>query len=263
MLPLFLLFKISTMNKFEEFEKRLKNLENELSKNSTDSGVLAEEINDLKSSLKELYKSDIEDSDEKTTLIISTLTDSEIEKVFEHSYSYFEKIFVSDYRTFDGDESCANPEIQDARFEVRDYCEIVLEDVEVDTTDYVNAVISKIGSNNFHSFIESIENINNRHWSAFMLEEKNRNDVLYIFTYISRIIIREIEEYRGYYKLNLHTDSQCYNLKMNYNHELDVEELTVNEWYNDVLINEFDLSVCLDDLEVDLLYEINEQRESE
>jgi predicted nuclease with TOPRIM domain len=122
MLPLFLLFKISTMNKFEEFEKRLKNLENELSKNSTDSGVLAEEINDLKSSLKELYKSDIEDSDEKTTLIISTLTDSEIEKVFEHSYSYFEKIFVSDYRTFDGDESCANPEIQDARFEVRDYC---------------------------------------------------------------------------------------------------------------------------------------------
>ena len=91
MLPLFLLFKISTMNKFEEFEKRLKSLENELMKTSTDGGVLAEEIKDLKASLKELNESDIEDSEERTTLIIGNLTDSEIEKVFEHSYSYFEK----------------------------------------------------------------------------------------------------------------------------------------------------------------------------
>jgi len=263
MLPLFLLFKISTMNKFEEFEKRLKSLENELMKTSTDGGVLAEEIKDLKASLKELNESDIEDSEERTTLIIGNLTDSEIEKVFEHSYSYFEKIFETDYRSFDGDESLSNPEIQDAKFEVKDDYEIVLEDVEVDTSDYVNAVIKKIESNNFHSFIESVEKINNRHWSAFMLEEKNRNDINYIFNYISKIVIREIKEYRGFYKLNLFSDSQCYNLKMNYSHELDVEELTVNDWYNDVLINEFDLSTCLDDLEVDLLDRINQQRESE
>ena len=43
----------------------------------------------------------------------------------------------------------------------------------------------------------------------------------------------------------------------------DVEELTVNDWYGDVLINEFDLSTCLDDLEVDFLDKLNRQRESE
>lgn len=250
------------MNKFEEFEKRLKSLENELMKSNTDSGVLAEEIKDLKASLKELNESDIEDSEEKNTLI-STLTDSEIEKVFEHAYPYFEKIFESDYRNFDGDESLSNPEIQDAKFEVKNDYEIVLEDVEVDTTHYVNAVISKIGINNFHSFMDSIENIANKHWSAFMLEEKKQQDVLYIFKYISKIVVREIKEYRGFYKLNLFSDSQCYNLKMNYSHELDVEELTVNDWYGDVLINEFDLSTCLDDLEVDFLDKLNRQRESE
>lgn len=264
MLPLFLLLKISTMNKLEKFEQRLKNLENELMKTSTDSGVLAEEINDLKSSLKDLDDTtDDSNSDEKSNLIIGTLTDSEIEKVFEHAYTYFEKIFESDYRSFDGDESLSNPEIQDARFEVKDYSQIVLEDIDVDTTDYVNAVTSKIGSNNFHCFIESIENINNRHWSAFMLEEKNSKDINYIYNYISKFVIREIREYRGFYRLNLHSDSQCYNLKMNYSHELDVEELTVNDWYNDVLINEFDLSTCLDDLECDLLDKLNRQREGE
>jgi archaellum component FlaC len=256
------------MNKFEEFEKRLKNLENELNKTSTDSGVLSEEINDLKSALKDLENTtDNVISDEKTlTLkysegIICNLTDSEIEKVFEHAYLYFEKIFESDYRTLDGNQSLAYSEIQDAKFEVKDDSKIVLEDVEVDTTAYINAVISKIGRNNFHSFLESIKNINNKHWSAFMLEEKNSNDILYIFTYISKFVIGEIEEYRGFYKLNLHSDSDCYNLQMNYSHELDVEELTVNDWYNDVLINEFDLSTCLDDLEVDLLDKLNQQRE--
>jgi len=250
------------MNKFEKFEKRLKNLENELMKTSTDRGVLAEEVKDLKASLKELDESAVEDSEEKTTLIISTLTDSEIEKVFEHSYTYFEKIFESDYRTFDGDESILNPEIQDAKFEVKDDSQIVLEDVDVDMTHYINAVVKRIDRDKkgFKHFMNSIQLIHNKHWSAFMLEEKNRNDINYIFNYISKIVIREIKEYRGFYKLSLHSDSQCYNLKMNYSHELDVAELTVNDWYNDVLIAEFDLSICLDDLEVDLLAKLNRQR---
>lgn len=236
------------MEKLSLFENQLNDLSTRLTafeNNAVEEGQKARaDFNLLKSDLANLMadynslKKELEKEE-----INSELTKEEIEQLFSYAQIFIENIFENE----NGNDS---PEFQDMRFEVDNYIELRLDYIEVDTTSYIDNVISTLNSSScFSDFIiyvdrdnkEFADNIGSKEGAKFIWDK-----------IVSKLIDDELTRLQGFYSWNC-IDDDYYELELNYSKEIDITSLTISDWYNDVIVNEFDLSMFMDDLEQELI----------
>ena len=229
--------------------------------------LLENQLNDLYSRINDLEKLKVEliklnndlieikkdlDLDEKEEAFICSLEEYEIEKIFENALSFIESIFENK----DGD---LNPEFQDMRFEVEDYYNVKLDYIEVNTSTYLNEVLTAIDSDSDDNYNLFVQYVKERDFSLFDMCFHKTNDIQNIFKFITKAVTEDIDCYSGFYTWSI--DEECVEMELNYNNELNVTSLTVNDWYNDVFIAEFDISSCINDAETEFLDKLNEYKE--
>ena len=194
---------------------------------------LANLMADYNSLKKELEKEEIN----------SELTKEEIEQLFSYAKDFIESIFANEV----GND---RPEFQDMRFEVDNYIELRLDYIEVDTTYYIDNVISTLNSSSsFSDFLIYVERDNTE--IANIIGSKEGAKFIWN-KIVSKLIDDELTRLQGFYSWN-NIDDSYYELELNYSNEIDISSLTISDWYNDVIVNEFDLSMFMDDLEQELL----------
>ena len=236
------------MEKLILFENQLNDLSTRLTafeNNAVEEGQKSRaDFNSLKSDLANLMadynslKKELEKEE-----INSELTKEEIEQLFSYAKDFIESIFANEV----GND---RPEFQDMRFEVDNYIELRLDYIEVDTTYYIDNVISTLNSSSsFSDFLIYVERDNTE--IANIIGSKEGAKFIWN-KIVSKLIDDELTRLQGFYSWN-NIDDSYYELELNYSNEIDISSLTISDWYNDVIVNEFDLSMFMDDLEQELL----------
>lgn len=246
------------MEKLILFENQLNDLSTRLTafeNNAVEEGQKARaDFNLLKSDLANLMadynslKKELEKEE-----INSELTKEEIEELFSYAKDFIESIFENE----GGDD---RPEFQDMRFEVDNYIELRLDYIEVDTTSYIDNVISTLNSSScFSDFIIYVDRDNKEFADNIYSKEGTK----FIWNKIvDTLIENELTRLQGYYSWNS-IDDDCYELTLNYSNEIDISDLQISDWYNDVLVAEFDLSMFMDDLEQELIEPLEGDNDSD
>lgn len=236
------------MEKLILFENQLNDLSTRLTafeNNAVEEGQKARtDFNLLKSDLANLMadynslKKELEKEE-----INSELTKEEIDQLFAYAKDFIESIFVNE----SGDW---RPEFQDMRFEVDNYIELRLDYIEVDTTSYIDNVISTLNSSScFSDFIIYIDRDN----KEFADNIGSKEGAKFIWNKIvSKLIDDELTTLQGFYSWNS-IDDDNYELELDYCKEIDITSLTISDWYNDVIVHEFDLHLFMDDLQLELI----------
>ena len=235
------------MEKLILFENQLNDLSTRLTafeNNAVEEGQKSRaDFNSLKSDLANLMadynslKKELEKEE-----INSELTKEEIEQLFSYAEDFIQSILENE----SGDE---RPEFQDMRFEVNNYIELCLDYIEVDTTSYIHSVISKLNSSSsFSDFIIYVDRDNKEFADNIYSKEGTK----FIWNKIvSKLIDDELTRLQGFYSLN-NIDNSYYELEL-YQNEIDITSLTISDWYNNTIVDEFDLSVFMGDLEQELI----------
>lgn len=237
-------------NQLNDLSTRLTSFEN----NAIEEGQKARaDFNYLKSDLANLMadyyslKKEVENKELNPPLFINPkLTKEEIEKLY-----YFAESFLEDI--FENTSGNNNPEFDDVRFEIYNYNELHLEYVEVDTSDYIDEVIERIERDNaFSEFLHFIPLLSTDADKEIVNIFKSKDEAKFHFERLIALLTNELSNFRGYQSLNNLDIDNC-QVELLYSKDLQIETITVEDWYSDVLKEQFDLSMFLSEIETDVL----------